>query len=298
MVRAAFYWHIYFVNRMQNLQKRKLEVAVLSDLHLGTFGCHALEIVQYLKSIQPKILVLNGDIIDIWQFRKKYFPATHMQVIREVFKLMEQGTKVYYITGNHDEALRKYSGTELGNLILDDKLVLELDGKKTWIFHGDVFDATTKGGAKFIAKLGGHGYDFLIWLNHITNKILTFFGKEKRSFSKQVKNSVKKAVAWISDFENTAAELAIDKGFDYVVCGHIHQPQIKEFTNQKGTTTYLNSGDWIENLSALEYNRGNWKIHYYEEQPQIKSLKIDLPETPKIPDVLTEKVAFLIQSVL
>ncbi|MGC6414038.1 MAG: UDP-2,3-diacylglucosamine diphosphatase [Bacteroidia bacterium] len=283
---------------MQNIQKRKLEVAVLSDLHLGTFGCHALEIVQYLKSIQPKILVLNGDIIDIWQFRRKYFPATHMQVIRELFKLMEQGSKVYYITGNHDEALRKYSGTEIGNLILDDKLVLELDGKKTWIFHGDVFDATTKGGAKFIAKLGGHGYDFLIWLNHITNKILTLLGKEKRSFSKQVKNSVKKAVAWINDFENTAAELAIEKGFDYVVCGHIHQPQIKEYVNNKGKTTYLNSGDWIENLSALEYERGSWKIHYFEEQPQIKSLKIDLPDIPKIPDVITEKVAFWIQSVL
>jgi len=283
---------------MQNIQKRKLEVAVLSDLHLGTFGCHALEIVQYLKSIQPKILVLNGDIIDIWQFRRKYFPATHMQVIRELFKLMEQGSKVYYITGNHDEALRKYSGTEIGNLILDDKLVLELDGKKTWIFHGDVFDATTKGGAKFIAKLGGHGYDFLIWLNYITNKILTLLGKEKRSFSKKVKNSVKKAVAWINDFENTAAELAIEKGFDYVVCGHIHQPQIKEYVNNKGKTTYLNSGDWIENLSALEYERGSWKIHYFEEQPQIKSLKIDLPDIPKIPDVITEKVAFWIQSVL
>lgn len=102
----------------------------MSDLHLGTFGCHAAEIVQYLKSISPKILVLNGDIIDIWQFRKKYFPAAQMQAIREIFKLMETGTQVYYIIGNHDEALRKYSSTHLGNLILDDKVVLELDGKK------------------------------------------------------------------------------------------------------------------------------------------------------------------------
>ena len=93
---------------MQQSEKRLMEVCVISDLHLGTFGCHALEIVQYLKGIQPRILVLNGDIIDIWQFRKKYFPPAHIQVIREVFKLMEQGTHVYYITGNHDEALRKY----------------------------------------------------------------------------------------------------------------------------------------------------------------------------------------------
>lgn len=105
--------------------KRTMEVAVMSDLHLGTSGCNAVEIVQYLKSIQPRILVLNGDIIDIWQFRKKYFPPAHIQVIREVFKLMETGTQVYYITGNHDEALRKYSGTRVGNLTIDDKLVLE-----------------------------------------------------------------------------------------------------------------------------------------------------------------------------
>lgn len=134
--------------------KRDLQVSIISDLHLGTFGCHANDIVRYLKEINPKILVLNGDIIDIWQFRKKYFPPSHMQVIREILKMMEAGTLVYYITGNHDEALRKYSGTRVGNLLLDDKLVLELDGKKTWIFHGDVFDSTTKGSAKIVAKLG------------------------------------------------------------------------------------------------------------------------------------------------
>ncbi len=106
------------------MQKRDIQVSVISDLHLGTFGCHANDIVRYLKEINPKILVLNGDIIDIWQFRKKYFPPAHMQVIREILKMMEAGTLVYYITGNHDEALRKYSGTRLGNLLLDDKLVL------------------------------------------------------------------------------------------------------------------------------------------------------------------------------
>ena len=248
-----------FLIRMGIENKRVMEVAVLSDLHLGTFGCNAIEIVHYLKSIQPRILVLNGDIIDIWQFRKKYFPPAHIQVIREVFILMETGTQVYYITGNHDEALRKYSGTKVGNLTIDDKLVLELDGKKTWIFHGDIFDATTKGSAKIIAKLGGHGYDFLIWMNYWVNKLLTLMGKEKRSFSKAVKNSVKKAVSWISDFEATAGELAIENGFDYVICGHIHQPQKRTFEVNGRKTTYLNSGDWIENLTSLEYAKGNWE---------------------------------------
>ena len=280
------------------MQKREIQVSVISDLHLGTFGCHANDIVRYLKEINPKILVLNGDIIDIWQFRKKYFPPAHMQVIREILKMMESGTLVYYITGNHDEALRKYSGTRVGNLLLDDKLVLELDGKRTWIFHGDVFDATTKGSAKIIAKLGGQGYDFLIWLNHWSNKLLTFFGTEKMSFSKKIKNSVKKAVSWIADFEQTAAELAIEKGFDYVVCGHIHQPQMRTVTNEKGSVTYLNSGDWIENLTALEYNAREWNIHYFKPQKNQVNYNVDYEKTPKIPDVLTQQVAFWIQSAL
>lgn len=284
---------------MQSPQRRTLEVCVLSDLHLGTFGCHAPEIVEYLKAIQPKILVLNGDIIDIWQFRKKYFPAAHIQVIREVFKLMELGTHVYYITGNHDEALRKYSGTKLGNLTLDDKLVLELDGKKTWIFHGDIFDATTRGSAKVIAKLGGHGYDFLIWLNHMTNKLLTALGFEKRSFSKKIKNSVKQAVKWIGDFEVTAAELAIEHGFEYVICGHIHQPQKRTITQNGKSTTYLNSGDWIENLTSLEYEKGKWEIYFHKQNATQKSSNsFENLHTAKVPDVLTEQVAFWIRSAL
>jgi len=280
------------------MQRKDLQVCVVSDLHLGTFGCHANEIVRYLKGINPKILVLNGDIIDIWQFRKKYFPPAHMQVIREILKLMESGTMVYYITGNHDEALRKYSGTRLGNLLLDDKLVLDLDGKKTWIFHGDVFDSTTKGSAKIIAKLGGQGYDFLIWMNHWFNKLLTFFGKDKMSFSKKIKNSVKKAVSWIGDFEQTAGELAIDKGFDYVICGHIHQPQQRMITNEKGSVIYLNSGDWIENLTSLEYDKGEWNIHQFETLKTQINYNKEYQRTPKVPDVITEQVAFWIQSVL
>jgi len=280
------------------MQRKDLQVCVMSDLHLGTFGCHANEIVRYLKGINPKILVLNGDIIDIWQFRKKYFPPAHMQVIREILKFMESGTMVYYITGNHDEALRKYSGTRLGNLLLDDKLVLDLDGKKTWIFHGDVFDSTTKGSAKIIAKLGGQGYDFLIWMNHWLNKLLTFFGKDKMSFSKKIKNSVKKAVSWIGDFEQTAGELAIDKGFDYVICGHIHQPQQRTITNEKGSVIYLNSGDWIENLTSLEYDKGEWNIHQFETLKTQINYNKEYQRTPKVPDVLTEQVAFWIQSVL
>lgn len=243
-----------------------MDVVVMSDLHLGTYGCHANEIVQYLRSIMPQVLVLNGDIIDGWQFSKRYFPVAHMQVIKEIMSLLSKGCRVIYITGNHDEMLRRYSDIQIGNFQLTDKMVMEINGKMTWIFHGDVFDATTKGSAKLLAKLGGHGYDLLILINSFINWCLKAMGREKMSFSKKVKNSVKKAVAWIGDFEQTAAELAIEKGYDYVICGHIHQPQKRVIETKDGKVTYLNSGDWIENLTCLEYNGNEWSIYHYDEK--------------------------------
>jgi UDP-2,3-diacylglucosamine pyrophosphatase LpxH len=248
------------------MQKRNPDVVVLSDIHLGTYGCHARELVHYLKSVTPQLLILNGDIIDGWQFSTSYFPPTHMQVIKEILNLLAQGTRVVYVTGNHDEILRRYSELQLGNFQLTDKLVIEMNGKRTWIFHGDVFDATTKGSAKIIAKLGGWGYDWLILLNRLINWMLTQMGQPKMSLSKKVKNGVKKAVSWIADFEQTAAELAINKGYDYVICGHIHQPQLRMVRTAEGQVTYLNSGDWIENLTALEYSNQTWEIYQYKEE--------------------------------
>lgn len=262
------------------MEKRSLEVAIISDVHLGTYGCHATELLQYLRSIDPRILILNGDIIDIWNFSKRYFPITHMQVIKEIMQMVSQGTRVIYITGNHDELLRKYSDLQLGHFQISDKLVMEINGKMCWIFHGDVFDATTKGSAKLLAKLGGKGYDLLILLNRFINWCLALFGQEKMSFSKKVKNSVKKAVSWIADFEQTAAELAIEKHYDYVICGHIHQPQKRVVQTEKGSVTYLNSGDWVENLTALEYHNQDWHIYQYDphafEKIKLSKLKPEL----------------------
>lgn len=245
------------------MKKRKPEVVVLSDVHLGTYGCHAKELLDYLKSIKPKILVLNGDIIDIWQFRKSYFPKTHLKVVQRIMDFAAKGTQVYYLTGNHDEMLRKFSDMRLGNFHLADKLVLELDGRKAWIFHGDVFDASVQH-SKWIARLGGWGYDYLILLNRFVNWCLAKIGREPYSFSKKIKGSVKKAVKFISDFEKTATDLAIENGYDYVICGHIHEPKITEATNRHGKTTYLNSGDWIENRTALEYSKKSWKLYSYD----------------------------------
>lgn len=246
------------------MRKRNVEVVVISDVHLGTYGSHAKELNNYLSSIKPKILVINGDFIDGWQFRKSYFPKSHLKVIQKIISFASKGTKVYYITGNHDEILRKFSDLFMGNFSLVDKLILELDNKKAWIFHGDVFDASVQH-SKWIAKLGGLGYDYLILLNRFINWFLAKMGREPYSLSKKIKASVKKAVKHISDFESTATDLAIEKKYDYVICGHIHEPKISKISNKHGETLYLNSGDWIENLTSLEYKKGKWKLHYYQE---------------------------------
>lgn len=246
------------------LRKRKLEVVVISDVHLGTFGCHAGELLSYLNSIAPKKLILNGDIIDIWHFRKRYFPKTHLQVIKKIIDLSTKGTEVYYITGNHDEMLRKFSDISMGNIHILNKLILNLDGKKAWIFHGDVFDVSIQH-TKWIAKLGGWGYDFLILLNRVINWVLIKMGREKYSLSKRIKNGVKKAIKYIDDFESVAADLAIENGYKYVICGHIHQPQMLRKVNKNGTCLYLNSGDWIENLTALEYHHKRWDLYHFNQ---------------------------------
>jgi len=254
-------------------KKREVDLLILSDIHLGTYGCHAEELLKYLKSIRPKTLILNGDIIDMWQFSKRYWPQSHMQVIKHVTGQIARGSKIIYIPGNHDEMLRKFAGFRLGSFQIQNKKVISLNGRKAWIFHGDVFDVTMQH-SKWLAKLGAIGYDTLILINTLVNWVLKLMGREKISLSKRVKDSVKQAVKFINNFEQTAAEIAITKGYDYVVCGHIHHPEIKEITTDKGTVTYLNSGDWVENLTSLEYNGGFWKVYHYANDPVAQSIKI------------------------
>ncbi len=272
-------------------KKRQLDIAVLSDIHLGTYGCQAKEVVNYLKSIQPEVLVLNGDIIDIWQFSKRYWPKAHMLVIKELVKIIAKGTTVYYLTGNHDEMLRKFTDFSLGNFHLRDKLVLEVDGKKAWFFHGDIFDASMQH-AKWLAKLGGIGYDFLIFLNSFINRCLTSFGREKMSFSKKIKASVKGAVSFISDFEQVAADLAIESGYDYVVCGHIHHPEMRKIITEKGEVQYLNSGDWVESLTSLEYSNGSWSLYQYQGETAEEEAEEVVPQ--RIKEILINPIRELV----
>lgn len=250
--------------------KRRIDVLILSDIHLGTYGCRAKELLHYLKQINPKVVVLNGDIIDIWQFSKRYWPKSHMKIVKHLLGWVSKGKKVYYITGNHDEMLRKFAGFRMGSFQIVNKLVLELSNEeKAWIFHGDVFDVTMKH-SKWLAKMGAIGYDTLILINSFANFISErLFRRGKLSLSKRIKNSVKSAIKFINDFEQVSADIGIMNRYDYVVCGHIHQPGMKRFSNNEGSIMYLNSGDWIENLSSLEYHKGQWSVYRFNEQEQV-----------------------------
>jgi UDP-2,3-diacylglucosamine pyrophosphatase LpxH len=160
--------------------------------------------------------------------------------------------------------LRKFAEQDMGNFHLVNKLVLDLDGKRAWVFHGDVFDVVTKH-SRWLARLGGVGYDILILINRFVNWLSELSGHGRISLSKRIKEGVKGAVSFIGDFERTVVSMAIEEGYDFVVCGHIHQPVIREFNGEGGRVTYLNSGDWIENLTALEYHEGAWSLFCYRE---------------------------------
>jgi UDP-2,3-diacylglucosamine pyrophosphatase LpxH len=266
------------------MPKRDIDILVISDIHLGTYGCHAKELLKYLKSVNPKILILNGDIIDIWQFSKSYFPEAHTKVIRKILKFVSDGTPVYYLTGNHDEMLRKFTDFNMGGLQLLNKLVLDVDGAKAWFFHGDIFDVTMQH-SKWLAKLGAVGYDTLILINSFVNWCLVKMGRKKYSFSQRIKASVKEAVKFINQFEETAADLAIEKNYQYVVCGHIHHAEIRKIRNEKGQVTYLNSGDWVESLTSLEYHNGSWSIYKYDGTAYTEKEEDEFEDTQSKMDV-------------
>lgn len=243
--------------------KRNLELVIISDVHLGSPSCHAKELLQYLRSIKPRTLIINGDFIDSRQFRKKHFLAEHQEVISEVIRMSVSKTKVYYLMGNHDDVLRKRSGFSPGNIKLMNKMSFKLKEKTYWVFHGDVFDASIKF-SPYIVRLGVKGYELLLNINRVINRVRKIFGHPRMSFSEKVKYNMKRALQYINAFEKAAVNLAFEKEYDYVICGHIHQPGIKKVEGAEHTVTYMNAGDWVEHLTALEYNFGRWELHQYD----------------------------------
>lgn len=203
---------------------REIEVAVISDFHLATQACKPKKILNYLKSIHTGTLVLNGDIIDSWRFNRSYFPKSHSKVVRQLIKMMEKGVQVIYITGNHDEFLRKFNHVEIGNFNIVNQYILDLAGEKTWIFHGDIFD-TIIHQSKWLAKLGAVIYGLLNGFNNFINRVLLFSGKHEISIYKSMKKYLVKDKLNLSKFESLIGNAAISQGYQNVICGHTHFPK-------------------------------------------------------------------------
>ena len=247
--------------------KTECKTIVISDVHLGTKGSKAKELVRFLKQYKCKNLILNGDIIDGWQLKKSgKWKRKHTRFFTRILKMIEEdGTKVTYLRGNHDDFLDQVLPFKMGNLRICRDLTYESNGKKYYIVHGDVFDSITSQ-FKWIAKLGDIGYTFLLWLNRQYNYRRLKKGLPYFSLSQSIKAKVKQAVKYIDDFESQLSSMAKYKNCDAIICGHIHQPALKEIDG----VIYLNSGDWVESMTALiEDFDGNWDLVYYTETQQL-----------------------------
>jgi UDP-2,3-diacylglucosamine pyrophosphatase LpxH len=232
----------------------KYKTIILSDIHLGSKSSRANDVIEFLEKNTTETLILNGDIVDGWALKRGgKWKESHTKVLRKIMKMSEKGVNVIWLRGNHDEFLKDFIPFQLSNLtITEDYTFTSIDGRKMYVFHGDVLDVfITK--AKWLAHIGSIGYDLALWMNRVYNKYREMRGLPYYSISKDIKSGVKKAVNFINDFEHNAILLTYKKGCDVAVCGHIHQPELKD--------NYMNSGDWCENCTALvETKKGEWKI--------------------------------------
>lgn len=258
---------------------RAVDLVVISDVHLGTPGCKAAELNAYLKSVAPARLVLCGDMIDFWEFRKGWWPTAHTKVVRRILKTATAGVPVHYITGNHDEALRRYAPFALGDLQLGDELELELGGERTWFTHGDCADRCI-GTSRLLTWLGCQAYDRLADATDRINWLRRQCGLAPvRNPSCRFKATW--AAGHIQRFERAMAGLAAERGFDAVVCGHIHHAQQRVIDG----VAYRNGGDWVDSLSALEWHQGEWRTVRYHElvaTGQVEAPR-DLGDTASLP---------------
>ena len=245
--------------------RQHYKTIVLSDIHLGTSHSKVKEVSNFLRAVNCDRLILNGDIIDGWHIKKSGTrQSEHTQFFKILMKLMENcGTEIIYIRGNHDDFLDNLAPLQLGNIRIVKDYILESNGKRYYVTHGDIFDRVTTQ-MKWLAQLGDTGYTFLLWFNSIYNRYRTYRGKPYYSLSQRIKQKVKTAVSYISDFESTLSDFALARRFDGIICGHIHHPANTYY----GNIHYLNSGDWVETMSALtEDESGNWHILMYTDTP-------------------------------
>ncbi|MDF2375841.1 MAG: UDP-2,3-diacylglucosamine diphosphatase [Verrucomicrobiales bacterium] len=246
------------------MKKNEYHSIFISDVHLGTRGSKASEVIEFLKATRCKKLILNGDIVDGWALRGggKWLPE-HTKFVRTVLKKMEkQGTEVIYLRGNHDDILERFLPINFGNLKIVDEYIHPTPQGDYLVVHGDGFDSVTTD-HRWVAIAGAKGYELLLSVNRLYNKWRAFRGKEYYSLSKKIKEKVKTAVTFVDRYEDQLKELAIVKHCRGIICGHIHTPADKTLD---GEVHYLNSGDWVESLTAIvEMKPGEFELIHYEE---------------------------------
>ena len=245
------------------MKKLRVRTVIISDIHLGTVDSKVTEVNHFLRHVRCEKLVLNGDIIDGWQLKRNgQWTKTHTHFIRIVLKMLEKrDTQIVYLRGNHDDILAKFLPLEFENLMIADEFVHEGVRGRYLVLHGDVFDTVTKNFV-FLAHLGDWGYRTLLGINRAYNVWRSWRGLEYWSLSRAIKARVKSAVSHVSNFEEHIAELARSRGCTGVMCGHIHTPADKML----GDIHYLNSGDWIESLTAVvEHWDGRYELVEYSK---------------------------------
>lgn len=241
-------------------QRLKVKSLFISDIHLGCPYCNSSKLLSFLRDTEPENLYLVGDIIDGWKMKNKIlWNDEYNMIFKRILGMVKHGTKVFYITGNHDEFLRKFSTIDFGNIKICDEIVhYSINGKKMLVIHGDVFDELTIH-SKWLYFLGDRAYSIAMYLNFVLNKIRKIFGMNYWSLSALLKKNVKKAVNYINNFETILTKYTTEKECDGIICGHIHTPDIKKINN----IDYLNCGDWVESCSAIvEDYDGNYKLIY------------------------------------
>jgi UDP-2,3-diacylglucosamine pyrophosphatase LpxH len=226
----------------------RVRAIFISDVHLGTPGCKAAHLLDFLRHYESEYLYLVGDILDGWALRSRfYWHQTHNDVIQKVLRRARKGAHVTYVPGNHDEIARQFCGLRFGDVAISEEAVHTLlDGRRLWVVHGDLADGVIRH-VKWLAHVGDRLYDWLLWANRHFNVVRAKLGFGYWSLSQYLKHKVKNAVSFISDFEHVLVREARRRGFDGVVCGHIHKAQIHTIDG----LLYCNSGDWVESLTAI-----------------------------------------------
>jgi UDP-2,3-diacylglucosamine pyrophosphatase LpxH len=244
--------------------RRRYRTIWISDIHLGTRGCNAAMLIDFLDSTDSETMYLVGDIIDGWRLKRSwYWPALHNDIVWRVMKRAKRGTRVVFIPGNHDEMFRQFTGMTFGGIEIRRSAIHETaDHRRLLVTHGDEFDAVVMC-HRWLAFLGDFAYELLLQSNTIINAIRRRLHLPYWSLSKHAKHKVKNAVAFISRFEEAVAHEAGTRGVDGVVCGHIHTAEMREF----GDVTYYNDGDWVEGCTALvEHFDGRLEVLHWAEE--------------------------------